>query len=149
MKRLITYCLALTIFAGVLVLPTVVYAESPEDILIIVNKGVPINSITRNELKDYYLKKRLDWRGGDRAVPVHSKGKSELRKEFCERVLNLTLSDEESYWRDKKIRTGVTKPAEFSNTLKAVFKIGGAVSYVYRSQYREGVAKVVLVIPAQ
>ena len=29
------------------------------------------------------------------------------------------------------------------------FKIAGAVSYVYRSQYREGVAKVVLVIPAK
>ena len=101
------------------------------------------------ELKDYFLRKRLDWRGGDRAVPIHSKLNSKLRNAFVKRVLQMTPSEEDAFWRDKKIRTGVAAPAEFSNTLKAVFKIAGSVSYVFRSQYREGVAKVVLVIPAE
>ncbi len=37
-------------------------------------------------------------------------------------------------------------PATFSNLLKAVFKVNGSVGYVFRSDYKEGVVKVLMVL---
>jgi hypothetical protein len=60
----------------------------------------------------------------------------------------MTLKQEESYWNDARIRKGVSMPAEFSAIQKAVFKIKGAIGYLYRSDYKKGVTKIVLVIPS-
>jgi hypothetical protein len=60
----------------------------------------------------------------------------------------MSVSEERSYWQNSKIKRGVSEPRAFGNVLKAVFKLRGAVSYVYRSQYKAGAAKIVLVIPA-
>ena len=61
----------------------------------------------------------------------------------------MTPAEEQSYWQEQKIRKGLTPPAEFASTLKAVFSVKGAVSYVFRKQFKEGVAKVLLIIPGE
>ncbi|MCP4676269.1 MAG: hypothetical protein GY854_12315 [Deltaproteobacteria bacterium] len=124
-------------------------AESPNDILIVVNNAVPQSDITIGELKNLFLKEKTNWSSGKKALPVHAPAGSSLRKDFVSRVLGMNPSGEKIYWQERKIKTGKVQPVEFSNTLKAVFKLRGSVSYVYRSQYKKGVAKVVLVLPAQ
>ena len=122
-------------------------AESPNDILIIANHGVSVGSLSQDELKAFYLKQRTSWKGGARVVPIHAKENTPLRKVFVSKVLSMQLAQELSYWQEQKIRKGIAQPPEFGNTLKAVFKIRGALGYVFRKDYREGVVKVLLVLP--
>ena len=124
-------------------------ADDPKDILIIVNKSVSQENITLAEIRNLFLKERTSWRGGSKAVPIHAPAGSSLRKAFVNRVLGMDSEDEKIFWRERKIRTGKVGPAEFSNVLKAVFKLRNSISYIYRSDYVEGVVKVVLVLPAQ
>ena len=121
-------------------------AESPEDILVIANRALKAKSISDSELRDIFLKKKESWHTGLRALPVHSKN-AQLRNDFSQRLLQMNPSEEMRYWQQYQIKTGKPQPPSFGNTLKAVFSLKGAVSYIYRSQYREGVANVVLVLP--
>ena len=124
-----------------------VSAESPRDILVIVNGSVKGEKLSVNELREIFLKKRTTWGSGVRAVPIHSTN-SALRDDFRQRVLQMSESEEERYWQQYQIQKGEAKPVSFGNTLKAVFQLKGAVSYIYRSDYREGVTNVVLTLPA-
>ena len=123
--------------------------ESPSDILIIANTSVSTNSSTADEIRDIFLQKRSDWSAGGRAVPIQAVEGSKLRDEFCERVLRMSPSEEQKYWQERKIRFGYTPPVEFENTLRAVYRLRGSVSYIFREQYREGVVKVLLVLPSR
>jgi ABC-type phosphate transport system substrate-binding protein len=125
------------------------HADSPDDILIVVNKSVPINSVSSAELKAIFLKKKTRWKNGSKAIPIHAKNGTPLRKAFGQRLLNMEQSREKSYWQEQKIRTGTLPPITFSNLLKAVFKVNGAVSYVFRSDYKEGVVKIIMVLASE
>jgi hypothetical protein len=129
-------------------LPGPASSDHPEDILVIVNSGVPTRKASVDEIKEIFLKKRTNWPGGGAAVPINAAEGTALRKQFRQRVLSMSAREERDYWNDKKIKTGVTGPVEFGNTLKAVFKLRNSVSYVYRSHYKEGVARVLMVLPA-
>lgn len=141
--------LSLTLMVVSWLTPSVSLAEDPNDILIVANKSVGVNSITLSEAKNLFLQKRTQWADGAKALPINAPQKSEVRGHFDEAVLSMSLEDELVYWFKKKIQTGSSAPPEFSNPLKAVFRLKGSVSYVYRSQYREGVVKILLVIPAK
>lgn len=122
-------------------------ANSPDDILVIANNSVGVSSLSVEDVRAIFLKKRTSWQSGGKAIPVHAKDGTSLRQAFLERVLGMTSGEETSYWQDQKIRKGIDGPTEFSNPLKAVFRIQGGISYVFRSDYKEGVAKVLLVLP--
>lgn len=122
-------------------------ADGPQDLLIVANQGVPEDELTLEEVKAIFLKQRKSWKAGSAVVPIHAKTGSTLRRTFLERVLAMTEAEELSYWEGQKIRKGVEGPPEFGNPLKAVFRIKGGISYVLRSDYKEGVAKVLLVVP--
>jgi len=123
-------------------------AESPDDILVIVNKSTALDETTVAELRNIFLKKKSAWHTGASALPVHAQENTVLRKQFRDRLLQMSATAEREYWKNAKIKQALMAPPTFSNTLKAVFKLRGAVSYVFRSDYKEGVAKVVLVLPA-
>lgn len=140
--------LCVVALAGLLtVAPGPTAADSPQDILVVVNNSLPLDQVSVDDLRDLFLKRRLNWQQGGKAVPIHAPEGSSLRKHFVKRLMGMSVADELTYWQERKIKAGVTPPAEFGNTLKAVFKLKGAVSYVYRSEYKDGVAKVLLVLP--
>lgn len=140
-QAVIFFFLAIVLFGSV---PA--SAENPEDILIVVNGSIKNEQVTKDNLRDIFLKKRGNWSSGIRAVPVYSKNIA-LHSDFRERLLNMSSSEEARYWQQLKIRTGESKPVSFDNTLKAVFRLRGAVSYIYRSQYQKGATNVVFVLP--
>lgn len=123
-------------------------AEGPEDILVVVNSSAPVDETTAAEIRNIFLKKKSAWRTGDSALPVHAPDGTALRERFRERLLKMSATEEHEYWKNAKIKQALIEPPAYSNTLKAVFKLRGAVSYVFRSDYKEGVAKVVLVLPS-
>ncbi len=122
-------------------------AESPHDILIIANVAIQANAVSMQELRDIFLKERTYWSKGGRAIPVHYREGSDLRNAFRTIVLGFQPNEEKTYWQERFIKTGTEAPPSFSNTQKAVFKLRGSVSYIFRKDYREGVSKILLVVP--
>jgi len=131
-----------------LALPAAALAENPNDILIVANAAAGADRLSLAEVRDMFLKKRTSWPAGAKVVPVNVTDGSGLRKDFRAKVLGMTSEQEKSYWQERKIKAGESTPSEFGDTLRAVFKLRGAIGYVYRSQFKEGTAKVLLVIPA-
>lgn len=121
-------------------------AESPDDILIIANNSLSAVSISKAEAREIFLKTRSEFKGS-KTTPVHASNGSALRKAFLQKVLGMNPDEERQYWEKQKIMTGKTPPVGFTNTLKAVFKLKGSISYVYRKDYKD-VTKILLVIPA-
>ncbi len=124
----------------------VAQTESPDDILIVANNSVSASSVPLTILRDLFLKVRKEWRVGESALPINAKDEH-LRSDFRKRVLGMDLTAEQRHWENVKVKYGQSAPPSFDNNLKAVFKLKGAVSYVYRKDFKEGVAKVVLVVP--
>jgi ABC-type phosphate transport system substrate-binding protein len=141
-----------TPFAAALViglaLPSLARAENPKDILIVANAAAGVTELSLADVRDMFLKKRTSWPGGTKVVPVNVTDGSGLRNDFRAKVLSMTSAQEQSYWQERKIKAGESTPSVFGDTLRAVFKLRGAIGYVYRSQFKEGTAKVLLVIPA-
>jgi hypothetical protein len=134
---------------AVMIAPKPSAADSPDDIIVFVNNSVPVSKMNIDELKNLFLKRKIRWGRGDKVIPIHAKAGTTLRKDFLQRALGMTLEKEKSYWNERRIQSGVSKPAEFSSIQKAVFKIKGAIGYVYRSDYKKGVTKIVMVIPSE
>ncbi len=121
-------------------------AESPDDILVVSNNKAPSNSVSVGELRAFFLKKKSTWKGGRRVIPINAPEGSRLRQEFRRRVLKMEQSIERAYWQEQKIKHGIRPPPEFSHTQKAIFKLGDSVGYVFRSDFKQDVTKVLLVV---
>lgn len=123
--------------------------ENPEDILIVANKTVPVDSLTMDDLRQIFLKRRKKWSGGHKIVPIHVKGDPALRERIRKELLSMTAAEEKDHWEDQKLRTGIKEPPEIRQNLRAVFSLKGSISYVYRKDYKKGVVKILAVLPTQ
>lgn len=144
MRHAIPIILALAAFAA----SAVAAAESPNDILIVANTASGGGSLSVTDVRDMFLKKRSSWGNGVKVAPLNAVEGSALRTAFRAKVLGMTAGEERAYWQERKIKAGEAVPPEFGDTLRAVFKLKGAIGYVLRSQFKAGTAKVLLVIPA-
>ena len=122
-------------------------ADSPDEIVVFVNKSISVNSISLSELKQIFLKRKTSWPGGDNIVCINVSDSSPLRELFRGRVLEMTKEDEQRYWTNQKIRFQLSPPAEMDDTPKAVFKLRNAIGYAARKDVPQGVVKIVAVIP--
>lgn len=122
--------------------------ENPNDILIIVNNTLPEHTIPIDIVRSVFLGKRTNWQSGIKITPINAPVGSKLRNDFRKEVLQMSEPEETRYWEERIIKYGGKKMATLSSSLKAVFMLKGAISYIYRSSYKEKTAKIVLVIPA-
>jgi hypothetical protein len=118
-----------------------VRAEGPEDLLIIANKSVAAATADAGEIKAIFLKGKTAI-GGDSVFPLNAKSDSDLRGAFRKRVLKMNEDKERGFWEDEKVKKGVEPPPEVPMTLKAVSSKSGGISYVFRKDYKDGVAKI-------
>jgi len=144
-KSCVATFVALSIFCWL----SLAQAEAPNDILVVANKAVSVDRLTAGEIRNFFLKKLLRYKKGGKVVPLNAKEGSQLRKEFRKRIIKMDAAEELRYFQDKKIKGGKALPQERSNPQKAVFSIEGALSYVYRSDFIDGLSKIVLVLKAQ
>jgi hypothetical protein len=142
----LTFCLA--VLAGAL--PAL--ADSPDDLLIVANLAVPEKSLSLDEVRLVFLKKKRVWSNGQNIIAYHDTAAS-LRHRFAVQVLGMTLGDEQRYWRDEAVRTALKAPREIETKdharLRAVFGKKGAISYVLRKDYLPEVAKILAVVPEE
>lgn len=122
------------------------FADSPNDLLVVANKGVTVESADASEIRAIFLKSRTAL-GGTTVFPLNAKSDSELRAAFRTRVLKMTEEKERGYWDDEKVRKGTEAPSEVPATLKAVFSKAAAISYVFRKDYKDGTAKILASFP--
>jgi ABC-type phosphate transport system substrate-binding protein len=123
-------------------LPTSTRAESPNDLLIVVNKSVSASNVDVAEVKAVFLKNKTSL-SGDTVFPLNAKSDSDLRAAFRKLVLKMSEEKEKGFWEDEKVKKGVEPPPETAGTLKAVFSKSGGISYVFRKDYKDGTAKIV------
>jgi ABC-type phosphate transport system substrate-binding protein len=123
-------------------LPTSARAESPNDLLIVVNKSVSASNVDASEVKDIFLKNKTAL-SGDTVFPLNAKSDSDLRAAFRKHVLRMSEEKEKGFWEDEKVKKGIEPPPETAGTLKAVFSKSGGISYVFRKDYKDGTAKIV------
>lgn len=135
------------VFLGFSLKPHVSHAQSPDDIVIIVNKNVSVNYMSIEELKQIFLGKKSTWRNGNKIVCINAKSHSAIRKTFRKKVLEMTAKEELTYWETEKVRRQISPPMELSSTPKAVFKLKNTISYAYRKDVPQKFVKALLVIP--
>lgn len=107
-----------------------------EQISVIVNEQNPVESISRTQLNDYYLKKTKEWPSGQ-SVKFFDRGDgSSERHSFLKSFVRKSQREIELYWIGQKLYTGNSAPTQIpSETMLAalVSRFPGAISYVSES----------------
>lgn len=129
--------------------PLVSSADSPNDILIIVNKKNKVNKISISEVRQIFLGMRETWSGGEKIICVNPKKDAPVRQVFRKILLGMSSREEHTYWEEQRIRRHIRPPPEISTVALAVFKLVNAISFAYRKDVPNNVVKTVLVIPVQ
>lgn len=125
MKNLLII-LSIILFAGV----TEVNAQSFQ---IIVNEKNPIESISKDDLSDLFLKKKTKWDNGSDVTPVDLNARSATREAFTQEVHGRNVGAIRSYWQQAAFSGAGTAPVERSSDADVISFVKsnpGAVGYI-------------------
>lgn len=127
-------CLVLVFFFGSLAMISHAYSE---DLFIIANKSVPIETISSVELKNIYTGKIKLWENGDKIAIAYSKQKS-TQTIFLKTYIKKTPQQFVNYWRNliftgksSTIPKGIKDEKEL---LKYVSGRKGAIGFISSQQ---------------
>lgn len=108
-------------------------AAAQEDYRVIVNRDNPADSITKDQLSDYLLKKDSRWDHGEPADPVDLDSGSDVRQVFSKEVHGRSVSSIKNYWQ-RQIFSGRGVPPPEVTSDQAVIDFvrsrPGAIGYV-------------------
>ncbi len=110
-------------------------AAAQEDYRVIVHKDNPADSITKDQLSDYLLKKKPKWDHGASADPVDLDSRSDVRKVFSKDVHGRSVSSIKNYWTQKIFSGRGSPPPELAGDQAVVDFVRshpGAIGYVSR-----------------
>ena len=102
-------------------------------IVVIANKDVALNVISRDDLRTIFQTKKVTWPDGSRARPFNLPHDHRLRRVFDVAVLGLEPELMARYWIDRRIRGGDRPPNLAPSTVfmvRLVSALPGAVGYV-------------------
>ncbi|RLC09926.1 MAG: hypothetical protein DRI57_21225 [Deltaproteobacteria bacterium] len=122
MKKIIVGLLAMVAFSSA------AYA----DVIIIANKDVPENTLSRKEIKEIFFGKRVQW-SDHRKIHVTTLKDTVIHKMFLKQYLNKSHAKWKSYWK-RMIFTGRGVPPKSVRTeaelIEYIAETKGAVGYV-------------------
>jgi ABC-type phosphate transport system substrate-binding protein len=114
--------------------------SNAQDVIIIANKDVPVDSLSRNEIKSIFLGEKIKW-DNDRKITFVIL-KTEAHDVFLKEYIGNTAAQYLNYWK-KMVFTGKSKsPKSFKDTeslIDYIAETGGAVSYLPASAYNDKV----------
>jgi ABC-type phosphate transport system substrate-binding protein len=116
-----------------------------EGFKIIVNPANSIDAVDRDLLRDAYLKKATEWRGGATIHPIDLSKKFTVRTKFVEHVVRKTPAQLKRYWSQQIFSGKGVPPPEADSTddvVEYVLANKGAVGYLPASA-DPGKAKVI------
>lgn len=121
--------------------------SSGAQVAVIANQSVPMDTIKKSELLDFYTCDIKKWSDGQPVVVLDLKSKNGVKATFYN-YLGKSSSRMKSVWL-KKLLSGEGEPPEAMNSeeelLKKVAVTAGAIGFVSRASMRKGV-KLLLVI---
>ncbi len=108
-------------------------AAAQEEYRVVVHKDNPADSITKDQLSDYLLKKKSRWGHGVSADPVDLESRSDVRKVFSKDVHGRSVSSIKNYWTQQIFSGRGVPPPEFEDDAAVISFVQthpGAVGYV-------------------
>jgi len=107
---------------------------SAEKFVLITNKDNPIKSLSRDEIKRIYLKKRRFW-DETKLTALNLPPQSSLRQSFEKDILGMSAKELENYWMRQHYK-GQRPPYRLNSpksVLMFVKKLKGAIGYIPQS----------------
>jgi ABC-type phosphate transport system substrate-binding protein len=115
-----------------------------EGFKIIVHPDNRVDAVDRDFLRDAFLKKATEWKGGTTIHPIDLSAKQAVRDKFRERILRKTPSQLKKYWSQQIFSGKGVPPPEAApdDVIEYVLANKGAVGYLPASA-DPGKAKVI------
>lgn len=85
-------------------------AEQTTKIAVIVSKSSRVEHVSKDDLRELYLRRRRLWDDGERALPVNLPAGNPVRERFSRLVLGRSSEDLVAYWNGRYFE-GITPPA--------------------------------------
>ena len=119
---------------------TVSYAA--ESLVVVVNKNNPINEMNRSEVIDLFLGKYVAFPDGSKATPIELSGDNEIKKDFYQQLVGMSLSRINAYWARIRFsgrqRNAIEQDSEHE-VLTLLNNDISTISYIRRSLVTENV----------
>ncbi|MCP4105731.1 MAG: hypothetical protein GY749_09360 [Desulfobacteraceae bacterium] len=134
------------LFAGIFFLLcniVFIFVSQADEITIIGNKDVPVNSLNINEIRSIFLGEKIKWDNTKKITFVILKTKT--HENFLRKYLGTTPAQYRNYWR-KMVFTGKSKsPRALENPGELIDYISdtsGSVSYIHSGDYNNKVKNI-------
>ena len=143
MIRHFMHCLAITLLAATVFLPThsAVRAQKPGALLVIVSASIGLSDISSASLRRAFQGYPTEYHPGKRLLPLnHATGSAE-RTFFDQTVLGLSPGEVGRFWIDQKVRGASQPPRSLpsaSLAVRVVASFPGAITYTYPNLVRPG-----------
>ena len=111
-------------------------AATDSGLTFIVNKDNPVQALSRNDLVDYYEKRKRQWPDGSSVRFIDREPGSPERAKFLKEILGQSESDVDLFWFAQKIHSGDSMPVQIpsdSMVIEMVKSFKGAIGYVTSS----------------
>jgi len=117
-----------------------------DPIVVIINKDNPVSSLTKSDVKRFFLLQSQNWPSGEKVKPVNRDNKSKLKRAFIKSALNMRMGKYQDYWLGLKQTTGEREPKSLRSNkfvLKIVGKKKNAIGYLPGKYFEnlEGISK--------
>lgn len=127
MRRQIKLVVAALLFLGVCA-PA---ALAGRELVVIVHKASPLQTMSVNEVRAYYMKKQGAWSDGSKVRPVQQSG--DVRDGFVKRTLGMSTTEFERYWLELKYSAAESPPKQVDSdddVIRFVGAMKGAIGFV-------------------
>jgi hypothetical protein len=117
-------------------------SQAPLRLVVIVHPALREHELDIDDLRAIFLRKRLQWSGGQHIVPLNQLPDTPGRSAFDATVLGFERSDAARYWVDVRIRSGIHPPRGIAGetTIAAVVRaLPGSIGYVTPEHLNPGV----------
>lgn len=115
---------------------------SAQNYKVIVNSSNSVNSLSKKEVSDLFLKKTAKFSNGTLAAPVDLVANSRAREAFSSSIHGKAVSAIRNYWQQAAFSGAATAPPEKSNdhdVIEFVKRNPGAIGYVSSDAETAGV----------
>lgn len=111
-------------------------------LVFIVNPANNTTEITRLQIVDFFLKRRITWANGEKVKFIDRTSGSEVRNQFLKKYVRKTSREIETFWIGEKLYSGNSAPSEVKDdtmVIALVSKFPGAIGYLLEPPSNEKV----------
>ncbi len=107
------------------------------DVVVVVNKNNPTQAMTRSEVIDLFMGRYVAFPNGSKASPLDLNGEQDLKRNFYQSLVGMSLARVNSYWSRIKF-TGRVRPllskSNEEDVIKYISHSKDAIGYVSRAK---------------